>query len=55
MGQYRIGFYFKYIVAFGLEFEYLENKLIEFNIYLPFMLITIGLMKDAEGIRFFKD
>lgn len=55
MGQYKVGFYFKYMLAFGYEFEFNEGSLIEFNLYFPFVLITIGLMKGASGVRFFKD
>ena len=51
MGQYRLFIAFK--LCFGISF-YIEPYS-QLEIILPFIFVSIGLMKQAKGIRFFKD
>lgn len=50
MGQYRLSIYFKpWQFVVGISYD----KGYDVSLYLPFMLIGIGLMKEARGILIF--
>ena len=55
MGFYRLAFYFKWMLALGINFETDTGTFYGMDIYLPFIKITIAFTKEAEGVRFFKD